>query len=115
MSVIIAISGSCLMGQGSIALDMLYEGLRIVVAILVQSMLKVGPQLSGNSGKTPLSGDNAPVLKPNSIQQSLGANYPSFPIALPLNIALRRQTASDQSLSLHTLTTPSISVSHPNI
>ena len=46
----------------------------------------------GALGKTPLSGDFAPVLKPNSIQQSLKPNYPNFSNRLRPNIVLREQT-----------------------
>ena len=42
-----AIGRNSLIAQGSVALDMLNEGLRSVVPIIVQKMLKVGPKFRG--------------------------------------------------------------------
>ena len=66
--------GSCLIAPGSMS----GICLRSVVAIIVQRMPKVEPQVSGTRGKIPLSGDYAPVLKPSTIQQSFKANCPEF-------------------------------------
>ena len=108
-----AIGGSCLTAQGSIAPDMPYEGLRSVVAVIVQKNARSWTATFGGLGQD--TAEWGLCASPKA-QQSLKANYPEiFQLPAPQTCSYGNELASDQSSSLLPLTDPSMPKSHSNI